>query len=78
MGGIIWRFYIYVYLPKTIASVFVAFLSFLAEDFSLFFLLALFTLYMVNRAAAEAFFSFFDPLEAAIAILFAVDTDLEY
>lgn len=31
-------------LPRTMARVFVAFLSFLAEDFSLFFLLALFTL----------------------------------
>lgn len=44
------------------ARVFVAFLSFLAEDFSLFFRLALFTLYIVNLAAAVAFLSFFDPV----------------
>lgn len=47
------------------ASVFVAFLSFLADDFSLFFLLALFTLYIVNRAAVVALFSFFDPVDLA-------------
>lgn len=60
------------------ASVFVAFLSFFAEDFSRFFLLALLTLYMVNLAAAEAFFSFFDPVEiCAIDELFVVTTVLK-
>ena len=42
------------------ARVFVAFRSFLAEDFSRFFLLALFTLYIVNLVAAEALRSFLE------------------
>lgn len=54
------------YLPRTIANVLVAFLSFFADDFSLFFLLALFTLYIVNLAAVVAFFSFFDPVDLAL------------
>lgn len=53
--------------PSTMANVFVAFLSFFADDFSRFFLLALFTLYMVNRAAAEAFLSFLDPVDRSRA-----------
>jgi len=52
-------------LPKTIAKVFVAFLSFLAEDFSRFFRLALFTLYMVKRLlpSVVVLYSFFEHLE---------------
>lgn len=51
------------YVPSTIASVLVAFLSFFAVDFSLFFRLALLTLYIVNLAAADALRSFFDPVD---------------
>lgn len=47
------------------AKVFVAFLSFLADDFSRFFRLALFTLYIVNLVAFDAFLSFFDPLKSS-------------
>lgn len=54
-------------VPRTIARVLVAFLSFFADDFSLFFRLALFTLYIVNRAAADAFLSFLDPVDLSRA-----------
>lgn len=54
-------------LPNTIASVFVAFRSFFADDFSRFFRLALFTLYIVKRAAADAFLSFLDPVDLSRA-----------
>lgn len=54
-----------VHSPKTMASVLVAFLSFLADDFSLFFLLALLTLQMVKRLPVD-FRSFLEsPAEAA-------------
>jgi hypothetical protein len=57
------------------ANVFVAFLSFLADDFSRFLRLALFTLYMVNRAAAVAFRSFLDPVDLSRPDpVFIVDT----
>lgn len=46
-------------LPNTIARVFVALRSFLAELFSLFFLLALLALYIVNLEPDEAFFRSF-------------------
>lgn len=48
--------------PKTMANVFVAFLSFRADDFSRFFRLALFTLYMVKRLplSAACLYSFFE------------------
>jgi len=51
--------------PKTMAKVFVAFLSFLADDFSLFFRLALFTLYMVKRLplSVAVLYSFLEHLE---------------
>lgn len=47
------------------ARVFVAFLSFLADDFSRFFRLALFTLYMVKRLLPSevVLYSFFEHLE---------------
>lgn len=48
-------------LPNTIANVFVALRSFLAELFSLFFLLALLALYIVNLDPDDAFFRSFLP-----------------
>lgn len=61
------------------ANVFVAFLSFFADDFSRFFLLALFTLYMVNLAAADAFLSFLDPVDLSfVATAVIVETVLKY
>lgn len=60
------------------ARVFVAFLSFFADDFSRFFLLALFTLYIVKRAAADAFLSFLDPVDLSLAdSVLIVDTVLK-
>lgn len=46
-------------LPSTMAKVLVALRSFFAELFSLFFLLALFALYIVNLEPEEAFFRSF-------------------
>lgn len=48
--------YTWNFLPKTIARVLVALRSFLAELFSLFFLLALLALYIVNFELELAFF----------------------
>lgn len=56
-------------IPRTMASVFVAFRSFFAELFSRFFLLALFALYMVKRDPEPAFFlSFLQVDEADITL----------
>lgn len=61
------------------AKVFVAFLSFLAVDFSLFLRLALLTLYIVNLAPAEAFRSFLDPddLSCSISVVTVAETVLK-
>lgn len=57
-------------LPSTIANVFVALRSFLAELFSLFFLLALLALYIVNLDPADAFFrSFFPEDDSTLGVL---------
>lgn len=57
-------------LPNTIARVFVALRSFLAELFSLFFLLALLALYIVNLDPADAFFrSFLQEDDSTLGVL---------
>lgn len=57
-------------LPNTIARVFVALRSFLAELFSLFFLLALFALYIVNLDPDDAFFrSFLQEDDSTLGVL---------
>lgn len=57
-------------LPNTIARVFVALRSFLAELFSLFFLLALLALYIVNLDPDDAFFrSFLQEDDSTLGVL---------
>ena len=56
-------------LPSTIAKVFVAFRSFFAELFSLFFLLALLALYIVNLEPEDAFFRSFLDEEVPVRML---------